>query len=76
MAAGEAVDAESLADATIDPVAPDEALAAEAKYRGLVSHPFPGCFVCGPENAEAVCSSGPDRWAMGGRRAPGTRPRI
>ena len=54
VAVGEAVDAETLADATIDPVAPDEALAAEAKYRGLVGHPFPGCFVCGPENAEGL----------------------
>ncbi|NEA37401.1 hypothetical protein [Streptomyces sp. SID13031] len=49
-----AVDADTLADATVDPVDPDEALAAEAQYKGLVDHPFPGCFVCGPENREGL----------------------
>ncbi|WP_020390100.1 hypothetical protein [Kribbella catacumbae] len=49
-----AVPADTLDDATIDPVQPDEALAAEAKYKGLVDHPFPGCFVCGPENPEGL----------------------
>jgi hypothetical protein len=48
------VDAETLADAAIDPVGPDEARAAEASYRGLSNHPFPGCFVCGPENDEGL----------------------
>jgi hypothetical protein len=54
VAEGTRVSAETLADATVDPVGPDEALAAEAKYKGLVDHPFPGCFVCGPENAEGL----------------------
>ncbi|MEV8375024.1 hypothetical protein AB0P21_19970 [Kribbella sp. NPDC056861] len=48
------VDADALADCTVDGVAPEEALAAEAQYRGLADHPFPGCFVCGPENAEGL----------------------
>jgi hypothetical protein len=35
-----------------DPVAPatfDTATAARASYRGLLDHPFPECFVCGPD---------------------------
>ena len=48
------VPADKLDDATIDPVSPEEARAAEAQYRGLVNHPFPGCFGCGPENAEGL----------------------
>jgi hypothetical protein len=44
------VSAETLADAAVDPVSPDEARAAEARYRGLSQHPFPTCFVCGPSN--------------------------
>lgn len=53
-AEGQPVPADTLADATVDPVGPDEARAAEASYRGLVNHPFPGCFVCGPANAEGL----------------------
>ena len=34
---------------TVDPVDVDTAAAAEPAYPGLVSHPFPRCFVCGPE---------------------------
>jgi len=49
-----AVAAETLDQATVDPVRPDEARAAEATYRGLSNHPFPGCFVCGPENTEGL----------------------
>jgi hypothetical protein len=48
------VDADFLADATIDPVSAEEARAAEASYRGLRNHPFPGCFVCGPANQEGL----------------------
>ncbi|MFI7065878.1 hypothetical protein ACIBL3_33105 [Kribbella sp. NPDC050124] len=44
------VGADFLADAVVDPVSPEEALAAEASYRGLQKHPFPSCFVCGPAN--------------------------
>lgn len=48
------VDADFLTDATIDPVLPDEARAAEASYRGLRDHPFPACFVCGPANQRGL----------------------
>lgn len=48
------VPADVLADATIDPVSPEEAHAAESLYRGLVNHPFPGCFGCGPANPEGL----------------------
>jgi hypothetical protein len=54
VAEGATVAADSLADATIDPVSPDEARAAEASYRGLVNHPVPNCFGCGPTNAAGL----------------------
>jgi hypothetical protein len=37
---------------TVDAVPAHEARAAMAAYPGLTSHPFPSCFVCGPERAE------------------------
>jgi hypothetical protein len=37
---------------TVDPVPAEEARAAEASYGGLRHHPFPTCFVCGPEREE------------------------
>lgn len=49
-----AVGSDFLADATIDPVPPEEARAAEAAYRGLRDHPFPNCFVCGPSNRRGL----------------------
>jgi hypothetical protein len=48
------VDVDYLADATIDPVLPEEARVAEAAYRGLTDHPFPTCFVCGPANSRGL----------------------
>lgn len=36
----------------VEPVPFDEARAAEASYPGLVSHPFPTCFVCGTAREE------------------------
>jgi hypothetical protein len=36
----------------VEPVTPDEAAAASATYAGLVGHPFPTCFSCGPGRAE------------------------
>jgi hypothetical protein len=36
---------------TVPPVSYAEAVTAAAAYPGLVSHPFPGCFVCGPDRA-------------------------
>jgi hypothetical protein len=41
---------EAPADASADPVSAAEAAAAAKDYAGLVSHPFPHCFVCGPEH--------------------------
>ncbi len=43
--------------ATVDPdqiksVSYAEAIAASATYPGLTEHPFPTCFVCGPDRAE------------------------
>ena len=35
----------------VDPVEPDVAAAVMASYAGLRSHPFPGCFACGPDRA-------------------------
>ena len=36
----------------VPPVGYAEALAAAPSYSGLVAHPFPTCFVCGPDRAE------------------------
>jgi hypothetical protein len=38
----------------VDPVDLPTARAAAAAYPGLVDHPFPGCFVCGPERADGL----------------------
>jgi len=40
------------ADEIVEPVGWDEAVAASASYPGFTRHPFPTCFVCGPERAE------------------------
>lgn len=37
---------------TVEEVAQDVAAEAMAHYPGLRSHPFPGCFACGPEREE------------------------
>ncbi len=36
----------------VEAVAADVAAGAMASYAGLRSHPFPGCFACGPDRAE------------------------
>jgi hypothetical protein len=36
----------------VPPVSWDEAVAVAASYPGFAVHPFPTCFVCGPERAE------------------------
>jgi hypothetical protein len=36
------------------PVDVETARAAAASYRGLVDHPFPTCFVCGPDNPDGM----------------------
>lgn len=44
--------ASSTLDEAVPAVAWDEAVAASTRYPGFASHPFPTCFVCGPERAE------------------------
>ncbi|WP_036372986.1 hypothetical protein [Micromonospora sp. ATCC 39149] len=38
----------------VPPVDADTARAASAAYPGLVDHPFPGCFVCGPDRTDGL----------------------
>jgi hypothetical protein len=38
--------------AAVEDVSPAQAMESMAAYAGLRSHPFPRCFVCGPERAE------------------------
>ncbi|WP_432941886.1 hypothetical protein ACQPXM_34535 [Kribbella sp. CA-253562] len=54
VAEAEPVPAGVLDEAAIDPVQYDEARAAEASYRGLTNHPFPGCYACGPDNEHGL----------------------
>ncbi|MEU8297774.1 hypothetical protein AB0C04_10865 [Micromonospora sp. NPDC048909] len=41
-------------DAVVPPVHPRTATDASAAYPGLVDHPFPGCFVCGPRRPDGL----------------------
>lgn len=41
-------------DAVVPPVDLDTARAAATGYPGLVDHPFPGCYVCGPDRADGL----------------------
>ncbi|MFF5179395.1 hypothetical protein ACFY2Q_15355 [Micromonospora sp. NPDC000316] len=41
-------------EAVVPPVDRETALAAATRYPGLVEHPFPGCYVCGPERADGL----------------------
>ncbi len=38
----------------VHPVTYDAARAAEVSYAGLAAHPFPRCFVCGPERTDGL----------------------
>ncbi|MEU2663286.1 hypothetical protein [Micromonospora sp. NPDC007220] len=40
--------------AVVPPVDLPAARAASAAYPGLVDHPFPGCYVCGPDRADGL----------------------
>lgn len=40
--------------APVPPVDPATARAASAGYPGLVDHPFPGCYVCGPDHPDGL----------------------
>jgi hypothetical protein len=39
---------------SVDPVPLEEARAAEAAFVGLAYHPFPTCFVCGPDRTDGL----------------------
>ena len=39
---------------SVPPVDPATARAAAAGYPGLVDHPFPGCYVCGPDRPDGL----------------------
>ncbi|MEU7610496.1 hypothetical protein [Micromonospora sp. NPDC049204] len=41
-------------DVVVPPVDLDTAVAAATRYPGLVEHPFPGCYVCGPQRADGL----------------------
>ncbi len=41
-------------DPVAEPVDLATARAAAADYPGLVNHPFPGCYVCGPQHADGL----------------------
>jgi hypothetical protein len=41
----------SVAVEPVRPVSPDEAAERSATYRGFTAHPFPTCYVCGPDRA-------------------------
>ncbi|MGC4809884.1 hypothetical protein ACLQ29_05060 [Micromonospora sp. DT228] len=41
-------------DVVVPPVDLDTAVAAAARYPGLVEHPFPGCYVCGPRRTDGL----------------------
>ncbi|MEV2238606.1 hypothetical protein [Micromonospora sp. NPDC049891] len=66
--------AEDLDDATVPPVDLTTARAASTAYPGLVDHPFPGCYVCGPQRADGLRVF-PGRLPDGRTAAPVRAPR-
>ncbi|MBQ1052538.1 hypothetical protein KBX50_29315 [Micromonospora sp. C51] len=58
----------------VAPVDLATARAASAAYPGLVEHPFPGCYVCGPERADGLRIF-PGRLPDGRTAAPVRAPR-
>ncbi|MEH1123587.1 hypothetical protein [Micromonospora sp. CPCC 206061] len=38
----------------VPPVSPAEAVTAAATYQGFTDHPFPSCYVCGPEHPDGL----------------------
>lgn len=55
-------------DAAVDPVPWDDAVAVSRTYLGFITHPFPTCYVCGPQRAQ-----GDGLRLFPGRLAGGTR---
>jgi len=47
-------EAATIEQPAVDPVPLEEARAAEQGFVGLTSHPFPTCFVCGPDRADGL----------------------
>jgi hypothetical protein len=59
----------------VSPATPAEAVAAAAAYPGFVDHPFPTCFVCGPNRPDSDgLAVYPGRLADGRTAAPFTAP--
>ncbi|WP_433792000.1 hypothetical protein [Actinoplanes sp. CA-252034] len=59
----------------VPPVPPVEAAAVARGYPGLVTHPFPGCYVCGPDRAPGDgLRIFPGRLSEGRTAAPWTVP--
>ncbi|TDC36050.1 hypothetical protein E1211_14535 [Micromonospora sp. 15K316] len=56
-------------DAVVPPVDRATAVDAATRYPGLVEHPFPGCYVCGPERTDGLRIF-PGRLADGRTAAP------
>jgi hypothetical protein len=52
VAVAEVTAGEADLDAVVAPVSHGDAVVAAAAYPGFVDHPFPTCFVCGPQRAE------------------------
>ncbi|WP_433126979.1 hypothetical protein ACQPWW_29310 [Micromonospora sp. CA-240977] len=44
----------SVVDVVVPPVDLETAVAAAARYPGLVEHSFPGCYVCGPQRTDGL----------------------
>jgi hypothetical protein len=60
-------------DTVVPPVGYSDALAASAQYPGFTDHPFPTCFVCGPDKADGLRIF-PGRLADNTTAAPWTVP--
>lgn len=52
VAQAQVVDSDEAPVAAVEPVDRDTALAAEQRYEGLVTHPFPTCWVCGTDRPD------------------------
>jgi hypothetical protein len=65
----EAAPATLAQDEVVDPVDFAEAVAVSRSYRGFVAHPFPTCFVCGPDRPDGLRLF-PGRLADGRTAAP------
>ncbi|MFY1690123.1 hypothetical protein [Plantactinospora sp. WMMB782] len=60
-------------DTVVPPIGYPEAVEAAKGYPGFVDHPFPTCYVCGPERTDGLAIF-PGRLADGSTAAPWTVP--